>query len=235
MTSLEELDARYYRGFVDEHVRFDALVRRHLQPGDLVLDAGAGHGRAFRYGYRGVARLVVGADLEPEVGANPNLDVACRADLRRLPFTASTFDLVLAKYVFEHLDRPVAAFRELRRVVRPGGRVVFHTPNRFHYVSVAAALTPTEFHRWYKTKRRGGTPPDAHPTRYRANTRRALLRVAAASGFRLSELECFEPRPTYLFFHPAAYRAGVAYERLVARSDLLAGLRANLLGVLEAQ
>ena len=42
------------------------------------------------------------------------------------------------------------------------------------------------------------------------------------------------PRPTYLFFHPAAYRAGVAYERLVSRSDRLAGLRANLLGVLEA-
>lgn len=234
MTSIEELDARYYAGFVDEHARFDALVRRTLRPGDRVLDAGAGHGRAFRYDYRQTAGLVVGVDVEPEVATNPNLGAACRADLDRLPFDRGAFDLVLAKYVFEHLDRPGEALRELRRVLRPGGAVVFHTPNRFHYVAMAAALTPTAFHRWYKTKRRGGGRPDAHPTRYRANTRRALVHLAGSSGFRLRELELFEPRPTYLFFHPAAYRAGVAYERLVSGSERLAGLRANLLGVLEA-
>jgi SAM-dependent methyltransferase len=234
MPTIEELDARFFPGFVSEHARFDALVRRHLRAGHRVLDAGAGHGRAFGQDYRGTAALVVGADLEPEVGGNPNLDAACRADLGRLPFADATFDLVLARYVFEHLPRPGPVLRELRRVLRPSGSVVFHTPNRYHYVALAASLTPTRFHRWFKRKRAGGREPDAHPTFYRANDRRTIARLASANGFRLAELELFEPKPTYLFFHPLAYRAGIAYGRLVSRTERLRDLRANLIGTLRA-
>ena len=32
MKSIQELDARYYPGYVDEHARFDRVVRRHLRP-----------------------------------------------------------------------------------------------------------------------------------------------------------------------------------------------------------
>jgi hypothetical protein len=35
-------------------------------------------------------------------------------------------------------------------------------------------------------------------------------------------------------FHPLAYRAGIGYERLVNRFDLLQGLRSNIIGVFEA-
>ena len=42
MLSIEELDRRFYPGYVDEHTRFDALIRRYLEPGAAVLDAGAG-------------------------------------------------------------------------------------------------------------------------------------------------------------------------------------------------
>jgi SAM-dependent methyltransferase len=233
MTSVAELDARYYPGFVDEHARFDRLVRRHLTAGQLVLDAGAGHGLAFSYDYKETAELVIGADLEPEIATNPNLDVACRADLRWLPFADATFDLVLAKYVFEHLPAPLKVFRELRRVLRPGGWLVFHTPSRFHYVSLASRITPMRFHRWFNAKRVGGEP-HVHPVAYRANDHRSIARLARAASFEPGELEMFEPKPAYLFFHPAAYRAGIAYERLVSRSDRFRDMRANLIGSLRA-
>lgn len=234
MATIRELDERYYPDFVDEHARFDRLVRRYLRPEDIVLDAGAGHGRAFAYGYRDVARSVVGVDAEPGVAGNANVSVACRGDLARLPFADRAFDLILAKYVFEHLTEPLVVLRELRRVLKPGGQVVFHTPNRRHYVAIAARLTPTSFHRWFKSRRRGGSPPDAHPTHYLANDPGTLQRLGAAAGFRVAQLELFEPKPTYLFFHPLAYRAGIAYERAVGRVEALAGLRANLIGSLEA-
>jgi SAM-dependent methyltransferase len=46
-----------------------------------------------------------------------------------LPFGDASFDLVLSYDVFEHVDDPVRAFRELRRVLRPGGHawLVFPT------------------------------------------------------------------------------------------------------------
>jgi hypothetical protein len=48
------------------------------------------------------------------------------------------------------------------------------------------------------------------------------------------ELELIEIKPAYLYFHPLAYRAGIAYARLVMRFELLADLRANIIGVFEA-
>jgi SAM-dependent methyltransferase len=232
MTSIADLDARFYPNYVDEHARFDRAVRRYLRDDHLVLDAGAGTGRAFTHDYKDRARLVVGIDRDPGIGENALLDQAVRGDLSRLPFPDSTFHLVLAKYLFEHLDRPLAVLMEMRRVLRPGGHLVFHTPNRFHYVPIAASLTPHRFHIWFN--RRRGAPDHPFETYYRANDRRSLSRVARAAGFHPLELELFEPKPAYLYFHPLAYRAGIAYERLVMKVEQLKGLRANLVGVLQA-
>jgi SAM-dependent methyltransferase len=232
MTSIADLDRTYYPGFVDEHARFEHLVRRLLVPGDVVLDAGAGPGRSFRYDFTALGARVVGVDLDPGIGTNPNVHRPLLADLNRLPFRVGAFDLVMAKYVFEHLANPTMTFGELRRVIRPGGHLVFHTPNRHHYVAIAARATPHRFHEWFNAKR-GLEEEDVFPTYYRANDRRAIVHLASLSGFEVVELEAFEPKPAYLFFHPWAYRAGIAYERLVRR-PWLRGFRANLIGALRA-
>jgi SAM-dependent methyltransferase len=45
-----------------------------------------------------------------------------------LPYEDGTFDLVTALDVVEHLDDDVASLREMRRVLRPGGRVLLFVP-----------------------------------------------------------------------------------------------------------
>src|SRR6185436_716868 len=44
------------------------------------------------------------------------------------PYEDGTFDLVTALDVVEHMDDDVAALREMRRVLRPGGRVLLFVP-----------------------------------------------------------------------------------------------------------
>lgn len=46
----------------------------------------------------------------------------------RLPYDDGTFDLVTALDVVEHLDDDLAGLREMRRVLRPGGRVLLFVP-----------------------------------------------------------------------------------------------------------
>jgi ubiquinone/menaquinone biosynthesis C-methylase UbiE len=46
------------------------------------------------------------------------------ADAERLPYADASFDLVLGHAIIHHLPDPAAAFREFRRVLRPGGRLV---------------------------------------------------------------------------------------------------------------
>ena len=81
----------------------------------------------------------------------------------------------------------------------PGAHLLVHTPNRWHYVPVAAMVTPSGFHRWFN-ERRGREGADTFPTRYRANDQDTIERLAAAAKFRVEGLDLFETKPDYLYF-----------------------------------
>jgi SAM-dependent methyltransferase len=209
------------------------MIARHLRPDAHVLDAGAGRGEMFPYDLRDRVARMAGVDLDPAVLRNPNLSEAAIADLTDLPYGDREFDVVFSKFVFEHLERPATVLRELHRVLRPGGHLLIHTPNRWHYVTLAAAITPTPVHEWYRTKlgwERAGT----FATRYLANDVRTIERLAARTGFAVRSVELLESKPAYLALHPLAYRAGILYERLVNRFSALARFRVNILADLEA-
>ena len=231
--SISSLDRRFYPNYVDEHARFDEQIRDHLRPGMNVLDAGAGRGLMYPYDYRLMVGKMAGADSDPAVLDNPNLTEAVVADLSTLPYQEGEFDLVFSKYVFEHLAHPAAVMRELRRVMKPGAHLFVHTPNRWHYVALAATVTPIRFHVSFN-ERRGRPEADTFPTLYRINDRRRMKLLAAGSGFRLCGLEEIETKPDYLAFHPLAYLLGIAYERVVNRSERFAGARVQLIADFEA-
>ena len=92
-----------------------ALLQRHVKPGSLVLELGAGVGDTRRH-LPGV-RLV-----QTDVEANPWLDAAVSAE--SLPFAEHAFDAVVALNVFHHLGHPRRALAECQRVVRPGGKLI---------------------------------------------------------------------------------------------------------------
>ena len=233
MRSTAELEARHFPDYVRPDARLDETIRRYLRPDSVILDAGAGRGKAFRYDYKASAQRVIGVDSGEAVLENPNVDEGVVADLADLPFQAETYDLVISRSVFEHLTEPHLVLRELRRVLRPGGHLVFRTPNRFHYYALGARVTPYRFHRWFNEKR-GFPAEDTFPTAYRANDRFTLRKLARTTGFEVEELQLFELKPSSLSFHPMAYRAGIAYARLVERFEALQDLRSNIIGVFRA-
>lgn len=49
----------------------------------------------------------------------------------KLPYEDNTFDLVICKDVFEHLLDPIFALDEIRRVLKPAGKLLLHVPNHF--------------------------------------------------------------------------------------------------------
>jgi SAM-dependent methyltransferase len=55
---------------------------------------------------------------------NPGMEFL-EGDAERLPFEASSFDVVVTNFGVPHLARPENAFAEARRVLRPGGRFGF--------------------------------------------------------------------------------------------------------------
>jgi 2-polyprenyl-3-methyl-5-hydroxy-6-metoxy-1,4-benzoquinol methylase len=69
------------------------------------------------------------------------------ADLDRaaLPLPDGEADAVVAVETIEHLENPRALFRELTRVVRPGGVIVVTTPNQLSLLSLATLLAKQRF------------------------------------------------------------------------------------------
>lgn len=226
------LQERFYPDGVerDPVARFARRVEGLVTPTDVVLDLGAGAGELNSYQLRGRVRCLVGVDVDPRVGTNPLLDAGVRADIGLLPFRDDSFDVVFSIYVLEHVEHPTELVSQIARVLRPGGICVMLTPNVFHYVTVLARLTPTGFHKWVNEKR-GRSADDTFPTLYRLNSRRALGKAFGAAGLVRVSIDLIEVQPNYLKFNSLAYALGVAYERLVNSTELLAALRVNLIAV----
>ena len=52
----------------------------------------------------------------------------CQSDVHHLPFEDNKFDRVISTCLFHHLDDPLNAMRELKRVVKPGGVIDLFLP-----------------------------------------------------------------------------------------------------------
>ncbi|MCB8932160.1 MAG: class I SAM-dependent methyltransferase [Fimbriimonadaceae bacterium] len=224
------LDRRLYPDHSERgiHAHFRNRILSRLTPDSVMLDLGAGRGFRPAMDFRGCAARICGVDLDPCVLENPCLDEAKLLDSPTFPYPDATFDVVVSDNVLEHLDDPVVVFREVARVLKPGGLFLAKTPNRWHYVPVLATLTPDAFHKFYN-ERLGRKAEDTYPTRYRANSARAVRRIAGEAGLEVVEVEHFEGRPDYLRISAPTYVAGWLYERVVNASTLLRGVRLVLI------
>lgn len=228
-STVKQLSERLYPAYRSQSDRLDAMVRSRLRPDLDLLDIGCGGGKLFPYDYRGLARRVVGVDLDPALWENETLDERVHGSVEQLPFDAGSFDVAYSRYVFEHLPHPERAFAEISRVLRPGGVFVVLTPNAWHYVPLVSRLTPDSFHKFFNFRLRGRNAEDTFPTLYRANSRRVLARLARGAGMEEDEVQMLETRPNYLMWSAVPFLAGVAYERLVNATPLLRDLRVNIL------
>ncbi len=226
---VERLRERFYPSeFLSMYPRLLATIVKYARPDDVVLDAGCGSGRVFRHRQAGNVGRIVGIDVTDEPRENENLTDPAKGDLGKLPFRDDQFDIAIVSHVAEHLTDPKAVFSELSRVLKPGGRLLLLTPNRWHYVPLVARIFPQRVHVLFNNWR-GVDTRDIFPTAYRANTAGRLRQLSEQSGMDVESLEQSETEPEYLAFHIVPYTLGVAYERIVNRLGWLKKLRVNLL------
>jgi SAM-dependent methyltransferase len=128
------------------HVAAYRLAGARLGPG-RVLDLGCGVGHSYA---ELAPRETVGTDIAAEVLVGQDRETVV-ADMRALPFPDASFASVFSVHSIEHVPDPERVIAEAMRVLAPGGRAIFITPNRltfgrpdeiidpYHYVEFDAA------------------------------------------------------------------------------------------------
>lgn len=112
------------------------ILKKYFKAGDNFLDIGS------LFGYMCLSAKLIGyksygLDLSKYVEEfkirfnHFEIDnLACDLGKETAPFESASFDLILASEVLEHFDfHPNRFFKEMERLLRPGGRLIITTPN----------------------------------------------------------------------------------------------------------
>src|SRR5205814_5665377 len=127
--------------------RLKAIKRMNIQPGERVLEVGVGTGINLDLYPRDAA--ITGIDYTASMLEKARERAAKREgtavrllqmDAADLRFAEDAFDIVYAPYLISVVPDPVKVAQEMRRVCRPGGRIIFLN----HFLSPNPVLSRIE-------------------------------------------------------------------------------------------
>jgi SAM-dependent methyltransferase len=123
-----------------------ALLHEALRPGDRVLDLGCGAGR-FLAGLEDAVGVEIAQQAVDRARANvPGADVRLVEADGSLPLGHGEIDLVWCSEVLEHVADVAHTLLEIRRVLKPDGRVLITVPYHGRFQAAGIALTRFDQH-----------------------------------------------------------------------------------------
>jgi len=150
------------------------------RPGFRALDLGAGEG-ALSVRLKEAGLLVDACDQDPGIFQVDGVECWGISESGQLPYDDGLFDVVLAVEVVEHLDGHRMFFQETARVLKPGGTLIFTTPNILSLKSRLIFLFGGYYHSFGPLEQGVVDPVSQHISPFTLNRYQWML---SSSGFR---------------------------------------------------
>lgn len=195
-------------------ILYRRLIGEKVNGATRVLDIGCGHTDFLKEVYDRTPHTY-GADPDAAALAkNTTIKNTVTANAEHLPFEDNFFDVVVLAWVLEHLERPEAVFREIHRVLKPNGTVIFLTPNAWNYNVWIIRAIPNAFHDFFTRRLYERQEHDTFPTRYKINSPRRVESILTKIGFEREQL-LLNGDPTYISFNKPLFAFACLLESLL--------------------
>lgn len=203
MQTRERLEKIYARlrniivpGLLYSQSVYENVLGSSVPVSDSWLDVGCGHHLLPTWrleqekGLLAKAGFVVGIDFDfPSLIKHKTILHRVQGIADRLPFCDGSFQFATANMVVEHLDDPQIQFAEINRVLRPGARFIFHTPNETGYFAVIRKLVPNLLVKKLARLFDGRTEDDVFEIQYKANRRDKIEVLARETNFEIEQIK----------------------------------------------
>lgn len=220
------------KGWTDSVTLYKSTFSKLINSETVIMEAGCGFSNLYKDEYK-KAKHVIGVDISEEyLALNDVIQEKIVSDLSNCPQVKNnSVDLIVSAWVLEHLESPEEVFAEFSRILKPGGKLVFLTPNNLNYIVFLNKLIPHWFRLRVARKLGGELTVEPMPTFYRANSVVRLSELARSNGLTLKEVH-LNGDPTYVAINKLFFYAGILVE-LVLQLPLLRRMRVHIIGVVE--
>ena len=210
-----------YRNLIDSYTNSETKI----------LDVGCGHGDFLKPVY---SKTIHSYGLDPDEKAlakNTFIKNKIVGTVEKMPFENNFFDLVVSAWVLEHLSSPQKAFQEIFRVLKPGGKVIFLTPNVWNYNVWIIRLIPEKFHDFLTRKLYDRQEHDTYPKQYKINSVKKIANTLEPIGFKKCQL-ILNGDPSYISFNTMLFKLACFLEKIMDLKSLHF-MKVHLIGVYE--
>lgn len=206
------------------------LIKKQVNCKSKILDLGCGHSTLLAEIYK-ITPYSYGIDPDPEsLKKNTMVKMIKNAYAHEIPFESNFFDLVVSTWTLEHIEKARESLAEIYRVLKPGGKFIFLTPNKWNYVVILIRLIPNKLHDFFTKKLYGRGEGDTFPVRYKLNSKRQLIQLATELGFSQKQI-IFNGDPSYISFNSILFKLSLLIEKLL-KLKALQQYQVHLIGIL---
>lgn len=191
----------------DSTVELYLRIRSVLNEDMTVLDLGAGRAEWYydnscniRKDLRSIKNSCheyICADVDDVVLNNPTSSKNVLIVDGKIPLDNNSCDIIIADYVFEHIEDVKTFVNEIRRVLKNDGYIFARTPHKYEYVAIFARFFKGSFYDFILSKSQPERKEeDMFPTVYKLNTIKTVGKLF--SGFE-NYSYLYTSNPSYYF------------------------------------
>jgi SAM-dependent methyltransferase len=193
-----------YRNYIDKNT--DISTR--------ILDFGCGHVDFMKSVY---SRTVYVYGIEPNIHTlHKNITIKNKVVgvAEYIPFPDDFFDFAVSAWVVEHIENTTKVFSDINRVLKPGGKLVFLTPNSWNYITWINRSVPNSMHEFLTRSLYGREERDTYSVRYKMNSIAKMDFILSNLGFKKDQV-MFNGDPSYISFNRPLFMLSCFIEKLL--------------------